>query len=108
MVLVDGTVVVCLVATGEEAGVGEDLLGNQECLVGLGETGAGVGDVATVVAGAVSFFLCLRLATLAEGSGLAEGAGDVATVVAGAVSFFLCLRLATLAEGDALAEGGGD
>ena len=79
MVLVDGPVV-CFGAAGEAADVGEGLLDlNQECLAGVGETATGAGDVATVVAGAVSFFLCLGLATLAEGSGLAEGDGDWAS-----------------------------
>ncbi len=98
----------CFGAARDAIGVGEGLLDlYQGCLAGVGETAAGAGDVATVVAEAVSFFLYWRLATLAEGDG-ETAAGDVATAVAGAVSFFVCLRLATLADGDALAEGDGD
>ena len=73
---------------------------NQECLAGVGETAAGAGDVAAVVAAAGSFFL-ERLA----------GVGDatMAAVVAGAVSFFLeCLGLATFGEVSGFAAGDGD
>jgi hypothetical protein len=77
-VLVDGSVVCFVEAAGEVAGAGEGLLDlNHACLAGVGETAAGDGDVAAVVAAAASFFLeCLCLATLGDASGFAAGDGD--------------------------------
>ncbi len=59
--LVDGAVVCFVEAAGEVAGAGEGLVDlNQECLAGVGETAAGDGDSASVVADSESFFLeCL-------------------------------------------------
>ena len=51
-----------------------------DCLAGEDDAAAGAGDVAAVVAGAVSFFLeRLGLATLAEGFAFAAGEGDWAS-----------------------------
>ena len=104
MALVDGAVV-CFGAAGEAAEVVEGLLDlNQECFAGVGETAAGAGDVAAVVA-AGSFFL-ERLAGAGDAT---AGAGDVAALVAGTVSFFLeRLGLAALADGSGFAAGDGD
>ena len=105
-VVLVGCAVVCFGAAGEAAVVVEGLLDlNQECLAGVGETAAGAGDGAEVVA-VTAFFFLERLAGVDDST---AGAGDVAAVVAGAVSFFLeRLGLATLAEGSGFAAGDGD
>ena len=104
--LVDGTVA-CFVATGVPSGVLVGLLDlNQERLAGVGETAAGAGDVAAVVA-AVASVVLERVAGVGETaaepgcgggcrsstpfSGTFAGVGDsIAEIgggVAGAVSF---------------------